>query len=104
MPLGMEVGLGPCDIVLDGNAAPPIERVTVRLCGFRHISTFGLGVGASCPSFIAIFGRPLQVTVRPVLRDHSPVCHVCNLGVMRPNGWMDQDATWCDPGDIVYIG
>jgi len=23
MPLGMEVGLGPCDIVLDGIAAPP---------------------------------------------------------------------------------
>ena len=30
-----------------------------------------------------------------MLRDHSPVCPVCNIGVTWPNGWMDQDATWC---------
>ena len=35
--------------------------------------------------------RPLQVTVRPILRDRCPVC---NAGVLWPNGWMDQDATW----------
>jgi len=29
----------------------------VHLCGFRHISTSGLGVGASLASFITIFGR-----------------------------------------------
>ena len=28
MPFGTEVGLGPGDIVLDGNPAPPTERVT----------------------------------------------------------------------------
>ena len=28
MPLGTEVGLGPCDIVLGGNPAPPRERGT----------------------------------------------------------------------------
>jgi len=28
MPLGMEVGLGPSDIVLDGDTAPPTERGT----------------------------------------------------------------------------
>ena len=28
MPLGMEVGLGPGDIVLDGDRAPPTEIVT----------------------------------------------------------------------------
>jgi len=28
MPLGMEVGLGPSDIVLDGDPAPPMERGT----------------------------------------------------------------------------
>ena len=27
--------------------------------------------------------------------DRSPVClSVCNVGVLWPNGWMDQDATW----------
>ena len=44
------------------------------------------------------FGATLQVAVRPMLRDHSPlcpVCSVCNVGVLWPNGWMDQDDTWC---------
>ena len=82
MLCGTEVGLVPDDVVLDGDpAAPPTGRGTVRLCGFRHISTSGLGVGATRASFIGVFGRPLQVTVRPMLRDHSPVCPVCNVGV-----------------------
>jgi len=34
-------------------------------------------------------------TVHPMLRDRCPVClSVCNVGVLWPNGWMDQDATW----------
>jgi len=37
------------------NQAPPWERGTVRLCGFRLISTSGLGVGASRVSCFAIF-------------------------------------------------
>jgi len=43
-----------------------------------------------------IFGRPF-VTVRPMLSDRCPVCpvlFVCNVGVLWPNGWMDEDATW----------
>ena len=35
--------------------ALPTERDTVRLCGIRHISTSGLGVGASRASFVAVF-------------------------------------------------
>jgi len=34
MPLGMEVGLGPSDIVLDGDPAPPIQRGTAALPNF----------------------------------------------------------------------
>jgi len=29
-----------------------------------------------------------------MLRDHSPVCPVCDVGVLWPNGWVDQDANW----------
>jgi len=42
---------------------------------------------------LTVFGRPLQVTVRPMLQDRCPVCLVFNVGVLWPNGWMDQDAT-----------
>jgi len=33
-------------------------------------------------------------TVRPMLSDRCPVCPVCGVGVLWPNGWMDQDETW----------
>ena len=29
-----------------------------------------------------------------MLSDRCPVCPVCNVGVLWPNGWMDQDKTW----------
>ena len=32
-------------------------------------------------------------TVRPILWVLS-VLSVCNVGILWPNGWMDQDATW----------
>ena len=38
-----------------------------------------------------LFGQQLQVTVHPMLRDR---CSVCDVGVLWPIGWMDQDATW----------
>jgi len=34
-------------------------------------------------------------TVRPMLSDHClSVLSVCDVGVLWPNDWMDQDATW----------
>jgi len=51
-------------------------------------------------------GEPLLV--RPMLRDRCHVLSVCNIGVLWPNGWMDQDATWYGdslcPGDVVVDG
>jgi len=48
-------------------------------------------------------GEPLQVTVRPMLWDRC--LSVCNVGVLWPNGWIDQGDTWYwgrrRPGDIV---
>jgi len=35
--------------------------------------------------------------VRPMLSGRCPVCpvlSVCDVGVLSPNGWMDQDETW----------
>ena len=32
-----------------------------------------------------------------MLSERCPVCRVCNVGVLWPNGWMDQDETWHGP-------
>jgi len=42
------------------------------------------------------FCATLCKTVRPMLSDRClSVCPVlCDIGVLRPNGWMDQDETW----------
>jgi len=43
----------------------------------------------------AIFWATVSKMVRPMVSDHRlSVCFVCNVGVLWPNGWMDQDATW----------
>jgi len=41
------------------------------------------------------FGATVCKTVRPMLSDRClSVLTVCDVGVLWPNGWMDQDATW----------
>jgi len=44
---------------------------------------------------VAIFGRPFvkrfALSYRSVVLS---VCTVCDIGVLWPNGWMDQDETW----------
>ena len=46
---------------------------------------------------------------RPVCPVCLSVCPVCNVGVLWPNGWRDQDETWhagidLGPGHIVLDG
>jgi len=45
-----------------------------------------------------IFGRPFvkrfALCYRTVVCPVCPDLSVCNVGVLWPNGWMDQDATW----------
>ena len=37
----------------------------------------------------------IRRTIRPMLLDHCLSClSICNVGVLWPNGWMDQVATW----------
>jgi len=50
---------------------------------------------------ISSFWATVCKTVRPVLSDRCLsvqsvclTCPVCNVGVLWPNGWMDQDETW----------
>ena len=39
-----------------------------------------------------VFGPPF--VKRFALCYRTVVCHVCNVGVLSPNDWMDQDETW----------
>ena len=51
------------------------------------------------------FWATICKTVRPMLSDHCPVLSVCDIAVLGPNGWMDQNETWHAgrprPGHIV---
>ena len=73
----------------------PTERGTVGLCGFprRFLPYFYFQFG--CKRQLDVVYRHFWTTVRsngrPMLQDHSPVC---NVGVLWPNGWKHQSATW----------
>jgi len=88
MPLGMEVGLGPGDFVLDGDPAPlpillPMYIVAKRLDGSRwHLAW-------SCASAQATLCN--MVSQLPLKGAQPPVFGPCRLW---PNGRMDEDATW----------
>jgi len=41
------------------------------------------------------FGATVCKMVHRMLMDHCPVClSVCDVGVLWPNGWTNQDETW----------
>jgi len=45
---------------------------------------------------ISVFGRPFVKRFAVCYRSAVclSVCPVCNVGVLWPNGWTDQDETW----------
>ena len=40
------------------------------------------------------FWATICQTVLPMLSDRCLCCPVCDVGVLWPNGWMDQDEAW----------
>ena len=107
MKLGMEVGLGPGHIVLDGDPAPPPSAQK------RHNPQFSAHV--CCGQTALWIKMPLDTEVgldpgdivldghhaSPKRGHNTPIF----ANVFWPNGWMDQDATWygvgLDPGHTV---
>jgi len=93
MPLGTEVGLGPGDIVLDGDPAPPPLKVHslqfsahVR-CGQTAGWTkmpLGMEVGLVPGDFVSWGPSSFIKGAQP------PLFGPC---LLWPNGWMDEDAT-----------
>jgi len=89
----------------------PMSRIPRRVCGTSSSTCSVTKFGGKIPflwlkknslfvCMIPLYNNsrypPLllddQVTVRPMLWDRCPA--VCNVGVLWPNGWMDQDTTW----------
>ena len=60
------------------------------LCSKHTVSD--LCLKTNIVGYFVIFGRPFACL--SVCLSVCPVYSVCNLGVLWPNGWMDQDETW----------
>jgi len=98
MPLGTEVDLGPGDIVLDGDPAPPNGG---RLSPLREFwpmyrgqtaawikMPLGTGVGIGT-GHIVLHGNPARHSKK---EHNSP--QIFGPYLLWPNGWMNQDAAW----------
>ena len=98
MPLGTEVGLGPVDIVFDGDpAAPPQKGGGTLLPNFRPISVVAKRLDGSRCTWHGggLWSRPHCArwghTSLPKKRIEPPIF---GPFLLWPNGWMHQDATW----------
>jgi len=96
MALGMEVGLGPSDIVLNGDPALPSKKRRSTAPQYSTDVCCGQRAGwINIPLGMEVGLRPGH-TVRwgpssPLKRAQPPLFGPC---LLWPNGWMDQDATW----------
>ena len=91
MALGMEIGLGPGHIVLDGEPAPPPKKEAqppifgpflLWSNGWMHQSLLGMEVGLG-PGHIVLGGDPAS---SPKGAQPLPVFSTC---LLSPNSWMN---------------
>jgi len=88
MKLGMEIGLGPGDIVLDGDPAPYPQTGTAPNFGPCLWIKMPLGREVDLgPGNIVLDGDPTPP------KGHSP--QFLGPCLLWPNGCMDEDASWC---------
>jgi len=96
--LGIQAGLGPGHIVLDGDPAPPLPKghgplqFSVHICCGQMAEWIKMPLGMELgigPGDFVLDGNPAP----PPPKGHSP--HPIFVPyLLRPNGCMDQDATW----------
>jgi len=97
IPLGMEVGLGPGDFVLDGDPSTPEKGQTHSTQFFAHVycgHTAGwikmqLDTEVNVGSGVVV----LDGVAAPPKRGTAPL-PIFSSCLLWPNGWMDEDATW----------
>ena len=95
MPLGIEVGLSRCDLMLDGEPVPPEKGQSPQFSAHVYCGqtagwikmALGMEVGLG-PGHIMLHGDPAplpkKVTEPPIF----------GPSLLWPNGWMDQDVAW----------
>jgi len=98
MKLGMQAGLGPGHIVLDGDPAPPFQRSTAPPQFSAHICygqraawikiPLGMEVGLAPSDYV------LDGNSAPTSQKGGGTPEIFGPCLLRPNGWMDQDGTW----------
>jgi len=109
MPLGMEVGLGPGDFVLDKDPAHPPEKGSEppsRKRGRSHPPQFSVhfyfGQTAGCIKMpLGMVHMDVGLSPGDFVLDGDPApspkggrAPIVGPCLLRPNGSMDQDATW----------
>jgi len=100
MKLGVQIGLGPGHIVLDGNPAPPPQRGTAptqfsaHICCGKMAALFkmplGMELGLSPDDFV-LDGDPAVPSPKNGAELPSPII---GTFVLWSNGCMHQDAAW----------
>ena len=95
MPLGMDVGLSPGDFVLDGDPSSPPPKgaqplILAHVCCGKMAGCIKMPLGMEVgldPGHIVLDGNPAPLPKGDIPPIFGPY-------LLRPNGWMDQDATW----------
>ena len=97
MKLGVQVGLGPGHIVLDGDPAPPPQRGTAPRQFLAHICcgqmaawikmSLGMELGLGQGDFVLDGDH-----APPPQKGRNP--QIFGPCLLRPNGWMDEAGTW----------
>ena len=106
MKLGTQLGLGPGQIVLDGDPAPPPAKghspqFSAHICFGQTAAWIKTPLGMELglrPGDFVLDGTPLPLSKRGRTPKFS-------ARLLWPNGWMDQGGTWhgvgLSPGDSV---
>jgi len=87
MPLGMESGLGPGHIVLDGDPVPLPQRGAAPQFS-AHICCGQMAGWIKMP-----LGREVGLSLSNIVLDWDSAAPNFRPCLLWPNGWMDQDAT-----------
>ena len=98
MKLGMQVGLGPGHIVLDGEQLPIPQRGTAPTQFSAHICWSQMAAWIKMPLGMEVGLGPgdfvLDRDPAPSAKRGTAPPPIFGPCLLWPNGWMDQDGTW----------